>query len=298
MFTRLFSHKQLTKTMMNKFFKVSAILLAGVLCCQTISADIFNFGGVRTTIYSFSNKSFEGAEQEVRPMGTITAINNNGPLNVMYVEGDKNEVVVRGDKDLFNRVQTQWKDGAVNISLEPGTYRNVWLQVVVYAKSINSIRNTGSGNFKAEKITSEAPELGLKVTGSGTISIGEVNCSRDVDLHISGSGDIAVKEIDCKDLDLDVTGSGDIKVTDVKFVDMDADVRGSGGIKLSNVDGKTADVNIAGSGNIKFESGSINFIKARIAGSGCIIGNVNHKSLEQKTAGSGYIKFNNSPDQQ
>ncbi len=281
---------------MKNFMRLSLCVIIGLAGCLSMSAAIFNFGGVRTTIYSFSNKNFEGSEQEVRPMGTITAINNSGPLNVLYVEGDKNEVVVRGDKELFNRVQTQWKEGVVNISLEPGTYRNVWLQVVVYAKSLNSIRSTGSGNIKAERITSEAPELGLKVTGSGTISVDKINSSRDVDLHISCSGDISIKEITCKDLDLDVTGSGDIRVAEVKYTDMDADVRGSGGIKLSNVDGQTADINIAGSGTIKLESGNISFIKARIAGSGCIIGNINHKSLEQKTAGSGYIKLNNSPE--
>ena len=277
--------------MMKNFLRLSIAIIIGLASCLSMSAAIFNFGGVRTTIYSFSNKSFEGAEQEVRPMNTITGINNSGPLNVSYIEGDRNEVIVRGDKELFTRVQTQYSDGVVNISLEPGTYRNVWLQVVVYAKSLNSVRNTGSGNFKAQQITSEAPELGIRVTGSGVVKVEKLICSRDIDLHVAGSGDIDIQDIACKDLDLDVTGSGNITATNSKFVDLDADIRGSGDITLRNVDGETADMNIAGSGCIKLESGNVNYIKARIAGSGCIYGKVTHKSIEQKTAGSGYIKF-------
>ena len=156
---------------MKNYLRLSISILIGMTCCLSVSAGIFNFGGLRTTIYSFSNKSFEGAEQEVRPMNAITAINNSGPLNVLYVEGDRNEVVLQGDKKLFSRVQTQYSDGVINISLEPGTYRNLWLQVVVYAKTLNSVRQSGSGDFKAQQITSEAPELGIRVTGSGTVTV-------------------------------------------------------------------------------------------------------------------------------
>ena len=270
--------------MMKKILKVSAFLLAGVLCCQTVSAGIFNFGGVRTNIYSFSNKSFEGAESETRAMMPISGISNNGPLNVVFIESDKNEVVVKGDKNLFCRVQTQYKDGVVNISLEPGTYRNVWLQVEVYGKTLNTLRCTGSGNVKAESIKTDAEEMGVKVTGSGVVTIGTLKCSRDLDMHISGSGDIMVKKVECKDVDIDVTGSGNVMVSDgINFVALDAD------IKLENVEGNAADMAITGSGEIRLLGGSINFVKARIAGSGEIRGHIKYKSIEQKTAGSGSI---------
>lgn len=275
--------------MMKKILKISALLLAGMLCWQPVSADLFNFGGVRTNIYSFSNKSFEGAESETRSMGPINGISNNGPLNVVFIESDKNEVIVKGDKNLFCRVQTQYKDGIVNISLEPGTYRNVWLQVEVYGKTLNTVHCTGSGNFKAESIKTDAEEMGVKVTGSGVITIGTLTCSRDLDMHVSGSGDIMLKKVECKDVDIDVTGSGNVMASEISFVDMDADVRGSGDIKLENIQGNATDMAIAGSGCIRLLGGSINFVKARIAGSGEIKGHIKYKSIEQKTAGSGCI---------
>ena len=274
---------------MKKIILISSILLAGLLSFQSATADIFNFGGIRTNIYSFSNKSFENAETETRSMMPISGISNDGPLNVVYVEGDKNEVVIKGDKNLFCRVQTEYKNGIVHISLEPGTYRNVWLQVVVYAKSLNSIRCTGSGNLTAEKVTSNAEEMLVKITGSAVVSIDALNCSRDLDFHISGSGDIKVQNVQCKDLDLDITGSGNVTCNKTKLTDLEGDVRGSGGVKFEYIEGDEAELNIAGSGDFRFNGGSINYIKARIAGSGDISGRLKYKSIEQKTAGSGTV---------
>lgn len=275
---------------MKKAFYLLAALLMGVATFES-KADILNFGGVRTKIYSFSTKSFEGAESEVRAMPQISGISNNGPLNVVYIESDKNEVVVMGDKGLFNRVQTKYKDGTINISLEPGTYRNVWIQVVVYATSLNEMKCTGSGDIKAETVTSNAEEMLIKVTGSAVIAVDKLNCNRNLDCHISGSGDIRVKDMTCQLLDIDVTGSGDVIAQKAKFFNMDADVTGSGAIKLVESDGNDADLNVKGSGDIKLEAGFIKYVKARVMGSGAISGAVKYDSLDQNIKGSGSIRL-------
>lgn len=277
-------------TNMKKALFLCAYLLMGATTF-TAKADLFNVGGVRTNIYSFSNKSFDGAKSESRSMPTITSISNNGPLNVIYIESDKSEVIVMGDENLFCRVQTKYKNGELNISLESGTYRNLWLQVVVYGPQLNQIKCTGSGDVKAEKVKSDAAEMSLKVTGSAVISIDKLECSRDLDMHISGSGDVRVKEATCQLLDINVTGSGDVKAGSVKYIKMDADVAGSGGIKIDNVEGNEAELDVKGSGDIRLNNGSTKYIKARVLGSGSIIGNVKSESIDQNTKGSGTIKF-------
>lgn len=276
---------------MKKTLLLLAALMLGSATFELKADNILNIGGTRTKIYSFSNKNFDDAESEKRAMPLINGISNNGPLNVVYIESEKSEVVIMGDKALFNRVQAQNKNGIVNISLEAGTYRNLWLQVVVYAPSLNSIKCTGSGNVKAEKVNSDAEEMNIKVTGSAIVAIDNLVCSRNLDYQITGSGDIRTKELQCQLLDIDITGSGDVISQKTKFFNMDADITGSGGIKLDDIDGNDADCNVKGSGDIKLEGGFIKFLKARVLGSGSISGSVKYESLDQSTKGSGSIRL-------
>ncbi len=278
---------------MKKSLFLSAVLCMISLANVASARDILNPGGIRTQIYSFSNKSFDGAERELRSMPTISGINNNGPLNVIYIESDKSEVYVEGDRNLFCRVQTQYKNGIVNISLEPGTYRNLWLQVVVYAPRMNVLKSTGSGNIKAEKVSANAGETSVKVTGSAIISIGQLQCTNDLDLHVSGSGDIRIENMTCRELDINVTGSGDILANGTTTCDeLDCHIAGSGDMKFANVTGKTAELAVIGSGDIRIEDGTFDTIKARITGSGDISGTVKCPNIERKTAGSGTIRLN------
>ena len=270
-------------------------VFAGLISLANVASarDILNPGGIRTQIYSFSNKSFEGADRELRSMPNINGINNNGPLNVIYIESDKSEVYIEGDRNLFCRVQTQYKNGIVSISLDPGTYRNLWLQVVVYAPKMNILKSTGSGNIKAEKVSANAGEASVKVTGSAIIALGELQCTSDLDLHISGSGDIRIENMTCRELDVNVTGSGDVLANGTtSCTELDCHIAGSGGTKFANVKGTSAELAVTGSGAIKITDGTFETIKARITGSGDISGDVKCPAIDRKTAGSGAIRLN------
>ena len=271
---------------MKKTMLALALIVIGAVSFQT-HADILNIGGMRTNIYSFSNKSFDGAETEIRSMQTITGISNDGPLNVVYVQSDRNEVEVQGDKELFNRVKTQWKNGIVHISLDAGTYRNLWLQVVVFAPALNDVKCTGSGNLLADKLHTNTEELDMRVTGSAKIKITELTCDRNLDINITGSGDVRVQQLTCQMLDANVTGSGDIMVEQGQCFNIEAKVSGSGGFKFNNIDANAATLSVLGSGDIRLLDGEIKYLKSRITGSGSISGKLKYESSEQKVTGSG-----------
>ena len=276
---------------MKKSLFTSALFLIGALTATASADNLLNIGGIRTKIYSFSTKSFDGAARESRAMPNITGISNNGPLNIVYIESDKSEVIIEGDKELFCRVQTQYKEGVLNVSLDPGTYRNLWLQVVVYAPSLNSIKCTGSGNVKADKVSSPAGEMDIKVTGSAVVNIGQLNCANDLDMHISGSGDIRTDNIACRDLDINITGSGNIFANKTVCKELECTVVSSGGAKFTEIESSEADLKVTGSGEIALKSGEVKVIKARVTGSGSITGDVKHTAIEQKTTGSGIINL-------
>ncbi|MCR5362130.1 MAG: DUF2807 domain-containing protein [Bacteroidales bacterium] len=276
---------------MKKSLFTSTLFLIGALTATASADNLLNIGGIRTKIYSFSTKSFDGAVRESRAMPNITGISNNGPLNIVYIESDKSEVFIEGDKELFCRVQTQYKEGVLNVSLDPGTYRNLWLQVVVYAPSLNSIKCTGSGNVKADKVSSPAGEMDIKVTGSAVVNIGQLNCANDLDMHISGSGDIRTDNVACRDLDVNITGSGNIFANKTVCKELECTVVSSGGAKFTEIESSEADLKVTGSGEIALKSGEVKVIKARVTGSGSITGDVKHTAIEQKTTGSGIINL-------
>lgn len=276
---------------MKKTLFLMASLLLSTITFEA-KADLFNIGGVRTKIYSFSNKSFDDATQEERAMQTINEISNNGPLNVVYIESEESKVIVQGDKELFCRVKTQYKDGTINISLDAGTYRNLWLQVVVYAPKLKQIKCTGSGDVLAEKVTCTNDEMSIKVTGSARVVIQDLICEDDLDLHITGSGDIKTTNINCKDLDINVTGSGDVMSENTSCKKLEATVGGSGSVKVNAIQGSNASLAVTGSGDIRLIDGEINDIKARVTGSGQILGTIRYKSVDQKVTGSGSVRIN------
>ncbi len=276
--------------MKKTLFMMAALLMSAITF--EAKADLLNIGGVRTKIYSFSNKSFDGAEQEQRAMQEISEIVNNGPLNIVYVESSESKVIIQGDKDLFCRVQTQYKNGAVNVSLEAGTYRNLWLQVVVYAPKLKGIKCTGSGDVIAAKVNCTNDEMNVKVTGSASVKIEELICEDDLDLHITGSGDIRANKISCKRLDGNVTGSGDIMAKNTVCNKLEATVSGSGGAKFDYISSKEASLSVTGSGDIRLIDGELQDIKARVTGSGQIMGTVKYHSIDQRVTGSGSIRIN------
>lgn len=275
---------------MKKTLFMMAMLLVSAITFEA-KADLFNIGGVRTKIYSFSNKSFDGAAQEERAMQTIKEISNNGPLNVVYIESEESKVIVQGDKELFCRVNTQYKDGTISISLDAGTYRNLWLQVVVYAPKLKQIKCTGSGDVLAEKVNCTNDEMSIKVTGSARVDIKELFCEDDLDIHITGSGDVRTNKMSCKNLDLNVTGSGDVITQNTNCQKLEATISGSGGAKFEMINAKEAVLAVTGSGEIRLNDGSIDDIKSRVTGSGEVRGNLKYNSLTEKRTGSGRISI-------
>lgn len=277
--------------MKKTLFMLGALLVLGSLTFEA-KADLLNIGGIRTKVYSFSNKNFDGAEQEERAMPEINEIVNSGPINVVYIESTESKVVVQGDKDLFCRVKTQYKEGSVNISLDAGTYRNLWLQVVVYAPKLKEIKCTGSGNVSADKVTCTNDEMSCHVTGSARIIIKNLVCEDDLDIHITGSGDVRTTEMTCKNLDINVTGSGNVMAEKTTCDLVKATVAGSGGAKFDNIVSKQGTFNVTGSGDIRLIDGEISMITAKVAGSGQVLGTVKYNSFDQRVTGSGSAIIN------
>ena len=202
-----------------------------------------------------------GGTDDLGPLTTRTLAWTGGEtltvdssVDVEYVQGDANSVVVTGPKALADRVRIE--DG--HIRLGEGDERVVFgwnrgdfsarterdeLKVVVTAPNVRRFVSNGSGDLSISAF--DQPSLTLDISGSADVrASGRVEA---LDLTINGSGDADLAGLAARDAKVDIAGSGGADIAATGQVDVDID--GSGDVTLS---ARPANLNsrVSGSGEI------------------------------------------------
>ena len=271
---------------------------------------ILNFGGSGAVwVGAYTEEGID--HTEVREVGHFRAVASSLPANVYYVQADKQEVLVESTEELAPKVLTTVEDGILTLKLEPGRYPKLVLRVTVSSPDIEKLSVSGSGNLFHKGVLHASGALTLKVSGSGDIATGEIDC-RDFTAQCSGSGSLRVGTLACDDFDGQVSGSGTIHVGIVSCDDFEAGVSGSGGFtvnKLTSTGG--ASVRVSGSGDVVLKeaavdgnmdlktggsgditiNGSCHDLTASTSGSGNISGDLKYDHISVKTSGSGEVNL-------
>lgn len=231
-----------------------------------MSSCVFNGNGVN--VVSLSSKGFDDAPSSKVTLSEFSAIENNTPLSVDYCRSEEFSVVILGDTSKTDCLHSKVKDGKLKLELEPGVYHDLWLKVLVYAPSISSIHQNGSGKMSCDSIIGRDSRFEVVANGSGDVVIQGVGC-KDVSMNINGSGSIEAKKVMAHAAKLSINGSGSILFPDLQIEEnLDASVNGSGDIRVDGAAPK---------------------VKANINGSGSITGKLKHEDLKSSKMGSGNI---------
>lgn len=208
---------------------------------------------------------------EVRDVKPFRALRTSLPCNVYYVQADKQEVRIESTEEFAAKVLTEVEDGTLLLKLESGRYPKLILRVVVSSPDIEDLSVSGSGSLFGED---------------------GIHASDDLNLKVSGSGDIHTGTIDCKDFTARCSGSGDIAIPVLKADgNASARVSGSGWIRLEEVDvNGDMELRTSGSGDIVV-NGACHYINATSSGSGSISGNLSHTGITSHTSGSGSVSL-------
>ena len=228
---------------------------------------------------------------EVRDVKPFRALVNSLPCNVYYERADQQEVRVETTEKFADKVLTEVEDGTLSLKLKEGTYPELILRIVITSPDIESIKVSGSGNLINKGGLYSGKDLDLKISGSGDIRTGNIDC-KDFTAHCSGSGNLNFDKIACTGFSGTVTGSGNISAQLV-LVDGDASVRvsGSGRVRLEEVDvDGDMDLKTSGSGDIVV-NGSCHAVTAHSSGSGDISGNLSNTGVNARTTGSGRVRL-------
>lgn len=202
-----------------------------------------------------------GGTDDLGPLTTRTipwtggeSLTVDSSLDVEYVQGDANTVVITGPKGLTDRVRLV--DG--RFDLGDGDERVVFgwdsgnftarserdeLKVVVTAPKVNRFTANGSGDLLINAY--DQPSLRLDISGSAEVTAsGRTDA---LDLDIAGSGEASLADLVTRDATVDISGSGDARIAPTG--DVRVTIAGSGDVALTT---RPANLNstVSGSGDV------------------------------------------------
>jgi hypothetical protein len=203
--------------------------------------------------------------EEVRALGTFSALRVSGPIDVELKASDREQVTVIFDDNLLPMVQTRVTGEAtptLEVQLAPGAaFKSSYgPRVVVEFKALSALSLRGSGDLHADVL--RAPVLAIAMAGSGDIKIDRL----DVDVlgvSISGSGDFRAAGR-AADQGFSITGSGDVDAGNLVGRNVKVRIAGSGDASVHAE--QLLDVAIAGSGDVVYRGTPV--IRKSIAGAG------------------------------
>ncbi|MBK7477859.1 MAG: DUF2807 domain-containing protein [Haliscomenobacter sp.] len=175
----------------------------------------------------------------------FTGISLDISANVYITQGPEFRVKAEGYANIIDELNRRVRNGVWEITLNDCVRNTGDLTLYITMPEVQSVHNTSSGDIISENIL-VTDDLYLTNTGSGDVDLG-IDAD-DLEARLTGSGKLFL-EGEADELTLDVTGSGDYR-----------------GFKLKL---NRADIRTTGSGDA--EIWVLNYLKARISGSGDIL---------------------------
>lgn len=189
---------------------------------------------------------------------------------VLVTQGNKNEVILEGDEELLEEIETEVRGGRLNIKSRRDNW-NWWrgsrnrgrLTVYVTVKKLRGAFISGSGDIISQN-TIKTDDFTASIAGSGDI---EIDLEAEfVEAKISGSGNIELQGKSDR-ASLSISGSGKYLAEKLVVGDYRVSMSGSGRGSI-NVEGDL-DVRISGSGKIYY-MGTPSSVNSSVSGSGSV----------------------------
>jgi hypothetical protein len=200
---------------------------------------------------------------ETRFARPFSEVNSSGNFIVHVSPGDNYEIVVNAESNLLPYIETDIRNGRLNISVAGiHNLRNTRpMEVFVVTPYLDAVRMSGSGEITTGYFDTERFEA--VISGSGLIETAVD--ARSAKLVISGSGyiDIFGK---VRSAEMILSGSGKIFAYDLALLDCNATISGSGDMYVNA--NRNLEVRLSGSGNLFYIGNPI--ITSTVSGSGKI----------------------------
>ena len=201
--------------------------------------------------------------RETRDLSGFTGLSFGVAGTVFVEQGSTFSVVLEGDRDDLEEIQTVIRGSSLNIRHDRGIWSRNTDKITVYITmpEIENLSVSGSGKIIAETEV-KADDLEMNVSGSGNIELEKLR-AESVECGISGSGTIILAG-SAQDADLSISGSGRLQGREFRTASMDVSISGSGSCYAMVED--ELEASVSGSGDVYYLGDPR--IDARISGSG------------------------------
>ena len=210
--------------------------------------------------------SAEAQKKETRKVGLFDYVSLGISADLIITQGSSNSLVLEGDADDLEKVETYVKDGKLKIRTESNSwFGNNMDDIKIYVSLVEfkGASVSGSGHLSNSN-NLKGDDVSLSVSGSGKIQLFVE--SNTMDTHISGSGRINL-EGKTNMMDLHISGSGGVNAVELEANRIEAHISGSGSAKVNVKD--EIDAHISGSGSIRYQ-GNPSKIREKVSGSGSV----------------------------
>lgn len=263
---------------MNKIFY--PLLIAAAFVFATTSCTLESPRGNRSNLQTWNV-----------PVTAFSELYDNSSIDVEYTPSDRYSVTVTAPAKLREYVNIKVKGSTLVVSMKSfsGIIRSDGgVKVLVTAPRLRDIRLSGSGDFRAGRLSTD--ELSISTSGSGDIHIGTVSTTDASTLSASGSGDIRIGSLTCKDrLSLQTTGSGDLYIEADATGEVSLKTSGSGDIHATVSTTGDVGCRATGSGDISLNLRKAGLVTATTTGSGDISLSGTARSVKTHSSGSGDV---------
>ena len=207
------------------------------------------------------------AEKETRDVAGFTKVSFGVPGNLYISLGPVYKVILEGDKDFLDKIETVVSGGRLVIKQENWN-RNFNKKVIV-------------------NITMPSVE-GLSVSGSGQAEIMDAVKTGDLDLGVSGSGKLIINDLIADNLECGISGSGDVIIKGTGSInEAEINISGSGSYSGEELRLNSAEIRISGSGSCYCNVAET--LEAHVSGSGSVTYTGNPK-IDARVSGSGRVR--------
>jgi hypothetical protein len=203
--------------------------------------------GCSVTDNSLSVEGSGTAASEERAPGEFSSVRFALPGVLVLEQGAPALVLVEGDDNILEHVNTEVRQGTLRIGsgstrLRPRTA----LRVVVRAPEFEAIESAGSGIVEAAGLRGAG--LTLSVAGSGDAFLPDLEVG-ELRVRVAGSGSVEMSGHAAHQV-LSLAGSGEVEARSLASESAEASIAGSGSAWLNVTERLTA--NLVGSGSVNY----------------------------------------------
>lgn len=183
------------------------------------------------------------AASEIRTLPAFTAVDLAATNEMTVQVGEPQQVLVRADDNLLDKVVTHVRDGVLVVSDGGSFSTRSPMSVIVTVPSLRSAELSGTGLLTVTGVA--ATTFTARLPGTGTLIVS--GRSERVDASVSGDGALTLGSLFARDATITVRGTGSVTIHVTGS--LDATVSGTGAIVYT---GHPASVtkNVTGQGSI------------------------------------------------